>query len=189
MEKGEVKPDKSYCEFASGLPLMNVDRIHHDNVHGFAVTDDNELFGRFILEINQAGLNWTLILKKEANFRQAYSGYDVSRIALYGEADRHRLLADGGIVRNRRKIDAIIYNAGVVLALQQEYGSFKAWLDQHHPKELTSWIRLFKETFRFTGPEIVNEWLMSTGYIEGAHQKDCPVYKQVVESRPMWLKH
>lgn len=180
--------NQTYCEFARHLPLINVDRIHHDNVYGYAVTDDNELFGRFILEINQAGLNWTLMLKKETNFRRAYSGFDVSLIAAYGDADRRRLLSDAGIVRNRRKIDAIIHNAGVVMALKQEYGSFKAWLDMHHPQELQSWIKIFKKTFRFTGPEIVNEWLMSTGYIEGAHQDDCPVYNKVIESRPMWIK-
>ena len=182
-------PDISYCEFANDLPLDNVDRIHHDTVHGFAVHDDNELFGRLILEINQAGLNWTLILKKERNFRHAYSGFDVGCIALYGNADRRRLLGDAGIVRNRRKIEAIIHNAGVVMAMKEEYGSFRAWLDQHHPLDLQSWIRLFKKTFRFTGPEIVNEWLMSTGYITGAHQPDCPVYEKVIESRPMWLVH
>ncbi len=180
-------PDISYCEFANGLPLKNVDRIHHDTVHGFAVHDDNELFGRLILEINQAGLNWTLILKKEAGFRRAYDGFEVGRIALYGDSDRLRLLADAGIVRNRRKIEAIIHNAGVVMALKQKHGSFKAWLDGHHPLELPSWIKLFKTTFRFTGPEIVNEWLMSTGYIEGAHKPGCPVYKRVIASRPMWL--
>ncbi len=179
----------SYCEITRNLPASDVNRLHHDKVHGFSVSDDNELFGRLILEINQAGLSWTLILKKELNFRRAFSGFDVGCIALYDDADIQRLLANAGIVRNRRKIEAIIHNAGVVMAMKQEHGSFKAWLDQHHPMELRSWIRLFKKTFRFTGPEIVNEWLMSTGYMPGAHQPDCPVYDKVIESRPMWLVH
>lgn len=185
----QIKPPLvSYCEQVRNLPPGDPDRKHHDHVHGFAVEDDNELFGRLIMEINQAGLNWTLILKKEENFRRAFEGFDISKVAAYGEAERLRLLSDAGIIRNRRKVDAVIHNAGVIRELQQEYGSFKSWLDHQHPMALDGWVRLFKKTFRFTGPEIVNEWLMSTGYLPGAHMEDCPVYNKVISSDPLWMK-
>ncbi len=176
----------SYCEKVRHLPEYHVDRIHHDKVHGFAVRDDNTLFGRLILEINQAGLSWTLMLKKQENFRRAFDGFDVARVAGYSLADRERLLSDSGIVRNRRKVDAVIHNAGVITEIQQEFGSFKNWLDIHHPKELKQWTALFRKTFKFTGPEIVNEFLMSTGYLPGAHSPDCPVYSKVLLSGPVW---
>ena len=184
----QIKPPPvSYCEQVRALPPDNVDRKHHDHVHGFAVKDDNELFGRLVMEINQAGLNWTLILKKEKNFREAFEGFDISKVAAYTEADRLRLLSDAGIIRNRRKVDAVIYNAQVIHGLQKEYGSFRSWLDRQHPMDLTGWVRLCRKTFRFTGPEIVNEWLMSTGYLPGAHEEDCPVYDKVISSEPRWL--
>jgi DNA-3-methyladenine glycosylase I len=182
-----VKP-KTYCEFTRQLDRKDVNRVHHDQVHGFAVTDDNELFGRLLMEINQAGLSWTTILRKQENLRKAYGNYCVEHVATYGEQDRQRLLSDSGIIRNRLKIDAAIYNAGVILQLQQQYGSFKNWLDHHHPKALEDWVKVFKKTFRFTGKEIVNEFLMSTGYLPGAHTEDCPLFKKVIRSRPMWYQ-
>ncbi len=178
----------TYCEKARNLEKVHLDRIHHDTVHGFAVNDDNELFGRLILEINQAGLSWLLMLKKQDNFKKAFSDFDVSAVSEYGESDRRRLLSDAGIVRNRVKIDSVIHNAAVIRKLQKEHTSFKAWLDRHHPRKPEEWTRLFKNTFRFMGPEIVNEFLMSTGYLPGAHNSDCPVYGKVILSGPMWLK-
>ncbi len=178
---------QTYCEKARNLDENHVDRIHHDHVHGFSVRDDNELLGRLILEINQAGLSWNLMLKKQDNFRRAFDGFDIATVAGYGEPERQRLLNDAGIIRNRRKIDAVIHNASVIRSLQVEFGSFKDWLDSHHPRALESWMKLFKQTFHFTGPEIVNEFLMSTGYLPGAHTDDCPVYPEVIRSEPMWL--
>jgi DNA-3-methyladenine glycosylase I len=176
----------SYCEFVNHLPSDNPHRMHHDMVHGYSVTDDNELFARLILEINQAGLSWLTILKKEKNFRRAYSGFDVSTVASYDNKERARLLSDAGIIRNRLKVDAAIHNARVIVGLQHEYGSFKAWLDNHHPKSREEWTKLFRTTFRFTGGEIVNEFMMSTGYLEGAHIITCPVYEKVLKTSPKW---
>jgi DNA-3-methyladenine glycosylase I len=98
------------------------------------------------------------------------------------------LLNDAGIIRNRLKVDAAIHNANVILALQEEYGSFKNWLDYHHPKTKEEWVRLFKKTFRFTGGEITNEFLLSTGYLEGAHHPNCPIYKKALDLQPAWLQ-
>lgn len=180
----------SYC---SAIETMQEERkalhkAYHDKLYGFPIHDDNELFCRLILEINQAGLSWETILKKEAAFRRAYHNFNIKKIASYTDNDRQRLLNDAGIIRNRLKIDAAIENARTVLALQKEYGSFEKWLQHHHPKPKEDWVKLFKKTFRFTGGEIVNEFLVSIGYLPGAHAENCKVYKVVLKSKPMWLK-
>ncbi len=165
---------------------LDPNKHYHDHQYGFPIADDNALFGRLLLEINQAGLSWTLMLKKQAHFQAAYAGFDIAAVAAFDEADRARLLADAGIVRNRLKVNAAIHNAQQILHLQQQYGSFKAWLDAHHPRALPEWVKLFKKQFKFVGGEIVNEFLMSTGYLPGAHSPDCPVYAQVAAANPPW---
>ena len=173
----------SYCEFAATSPLH---KPYHDLEHGFHVREDSALFERLVLEINQAGLSWSTILKKRDAFRRAYDGFDVDRVAAYVESDRSRLLNDAGVVRNRLKVNAAIENARRVVRLRDEAGSFAAWLNQHHPLKREDWVKLFKRTFLFTGGEIVNEFLTSTGYLPGAHQRDCPVYEKVLASNPPW---
>jgi DNA-3-methyladenine glycosylase I len=161
---------------------------YHDQHYGFPIHDDNELFGRLLLEINQAGLSWETILKKEASFRKAYSDFDIAKVAGYDDNDRQRLLNDAGIIRNRLKVNAAIENAKTIIGLQEEFGSFEKWLACHHPLPITEWVKLFKKTFRFTGGEIVNEFLMSIGYLRGAHSETCPIYSQVLKHSPMWAK-
>lgn len=160
---------------------------YHDNHYGFPIHNDNELFGRLIMEINQAGLSWETILKKEKSFRKAYSYFDIKKVAAYTQKDRERLLNDAGIIRNKLKVNAAIENANTILALQKEFGSFEKWLDQHHPKTKEEWVKIFKKTFRFTGGEIVNEFLMSTAYLQGAHSESCPIHQKTIERKPMWL--
>lgn len=172
-----------YCNFAPGHPFHGP---YHDHEYGFPLRDDAGLLERLALEINQAGLSWLTILKKREAFRRAFEGFDPERVAAYGEAERARLLSDAGIVRNRQKIDAVIHNAGVVLRLRESHGSFASWLDAHHPRSKEEWVRLFKKTFRFVGGEIVGEFLMSTGYLPGAHHPDCPVYQKVVAAGAPW---
>jgi DNA-3-methyladenine glycosylase I len=178
----------SYCEFVASTDDDNVHRHYHDKEYGFPIEEDNLLFARLILEINQAGLSWTTILNKKDNFFKAYHQFDINRVAKYGDKDRLRLLSDAGIIRNRLKIDAAIENAKTIIKLQKEFGSFKLWIDEHHPKEKDEWVKLFKSTFRFTGGEIVNEFLMSTGYLPGAHVTTCTVYKKVLKHKPVWVK-
>ena len=180
----------TYCEFANQLPdnTDNPNKHYHDHAYGFPIENDNELFGRLVLEINQAGLSWTLMLKKQKAFQAAYSGFDIAKVAAYTEADRERLLTDAGIVRNKLKVNAAIHNAQQILALQAEHGSFKQWLDAHHPRSKEEWVKLFKKQFKFVGGEIVNEFLMSTGYLKGAHSEDCPVYAEVLKRQPQWAK-
>ncbi|MDO4776490.1 MAG: DNA-3-methyladenine glycosylase I [Cardiobacteriaceae bacterium] len=180
----------SYCRFANALPPGSTDpnKHYHDHEYGFPLEDDNALFGRLLLEINQAGLSWTLMLKKQENFRASYSGFDIAAVAAYDDSDRARLLADTGIVRNRLKINAAIHNAQQILRLQHEYGSFKAWLDAQHPLLLPQWLKAFKkQQFKFIGGEIIGEFLMSCGYLPGAHSADCPMYPRILAANPPWL--
>jgi DNA-3-methyladenine glycosylase I len=178
----------TYCDYCNAHPEDTYNRIYHDTQYGFPLKDDNLLFERLILEINQAGLSWITILKKADNFRKAYHGFDVDRIAKYGEKDRARLLADPGIIRNRLKVNAAIVNAQKIVELRKEYGSFKGWLDANRHLTKEEWIKLFRKTFVFTGGEIVNEFLMSTGYLAGAHEESCPIYKKVASLRPAWMQ-
>jgi len=180
----------SYC---SAIETMTEEKkalhkAYHDHLYGFPIHDDNELFCRLVLEINQAGLSWETILKKEAGFRKAYHNFNLKKVAAYTEADRERLMNDAGIIRNRLKINAAIENAKTILQLQKEHGSFEQWLELHHPKTKEEWVKLFKKTFRFTGGEIVNEFLMSIGYLPGAHTADCSIYSKIAKTKPMWMK-
>jgi DNA-3-methyladenine glycosylase I len=169
----------SYCDYVSQLPKDNLHRIYHDTAYGVAIESDDELFERLVLEINQAGLSWNTILNKQQNFKKAFHNFAIKKVAKYGDADRARLLSDAGIIRNRLKVDAAIHNANVILGLQKEHGSFKKWLDMHKGQSKEEWVKLFKKTFRFTGGEIVGEFLMSTGYLPGAHVQSCKFYKKV----------
>ena len=180
----------SYC---TAIEAMNGDRkalhkAYHDLQYGFPIHDDNELFGRLILEINQAGLSWETILKKEKDFRNAYHNFNIKKVEAYTEADKERLMADAGIIRNRLKINAATENAKAILELQKQYGSFEKWLLANHPNTKENWVKLFKKTFRFTGGEIVNEFLMSIGYLPGAHEQNCAVYKKIQKEKPKWME-
>ena len=187
-EKSKIKQNMSYCTFISSLKPgeQTVHKIYHDTQYGFPIDDDNELFCRLILEINQAGLSWTTILNKQKGFRKAYHNFNIKKVAAYKEKDFARLMNDAGIIRNRLKINAAIENAKTIITLQKEFGSFKNWLAHHHPKNKEEWTKLFKITFRFTGGEIVNEFLVSAGYLPNAHDKDCPVFKKVSKAKPAW---
>lgn len=179
----------SYCAYIETMQPEDRKALHknyHDNLYGFPLHDDNELFGRLIMEINQAGLSWETILKKEKSFRKAYNDFSIKKVAVYTEKDKARLLADAGIIRNRLKINAAIENAKTILDLQKEFGSFEKWLVSHHPKTKEEWVKLFKKTFKFTGGEIVGEFLMSIGYLPGAHIVDCPIQQRILQQNPMW---
>jgi len=178
----------SYCDYCKNLPADNHHRIYHDFHYGFPIAEDNELFGRLILEINQAGLSWDIILKKQEAFREAYSGFSIEAVASYTEADRERLLANPGIIRNRLKINAAIHNAAVILELKEEYGSFKKWIEHYHPRKKEEWVKIFKKTFKFTGGEIVNEFLMSTGYLPGAHVESCSFFREHIKQTGLIYK-
>lgn len=174
----------SYCDFAPGHPVHGP---YHDSEYGFPQRGEAALFERLVLEINQAGLSWETILKKRDGFRAAYGGFDVDTVAGYGARDVKRLLADAGIIRNRLKVDAAIHNAKVIQGLRASHGSFVKWLDAQHPLSKAEWVKVFKKTFRFTGGEITGEFLMSLGYLPGAHRADCPAMKRIARLKPKWM--
>jgi DNA-3-methyladenine glycosylase I len=169
----------SYCDIAPGHPEHGP---YHDREYGFPLTGDDALFERLVLEINQAGLSWLTILKKRDAFRDAFRGFELARVARFNDRDRARLLADEGIIRNRLKVEAAIENAKRIRAL----GSFSNWLDAHHPRTKDEWVKLFKKTFVFTGGEITSSFLMSIGYLPGAHEEWCPVYAKILRKKPRW---
>jgi len=178
----------TYCDYVQGKGKDTVHRAYHDLEYGFPIDDDNLLFARLVLEINQAGLSWETILKKKDNFFKAFDDFNIDKVARYSEKKKEKLMQDAGIIRNRLKIEAAVHNAKQIQIIQKEIGSFKKWLDHHHPRTKEEWVKLFKTTFRFTGGEIVNEFLMSAGYLPGAHAVTCPVYKKVMKKKPKWAE-
>ncbi len=181
-------PKRSYCEAVWQMEPGNVHIHYHDYEYGFPIHNDNELFARLVLEINQAGLSWLTILKKKDNFYAAFDGFEIEKVSRYTDKKIARLLQDEGIIRNRLKVNAAIENAKRIRQIQKESGSFQQWLQDHHPLRKEEWVKLFKKTFLFTGGEIVHSFLMSIGYLPGAHIETCPVYKKILKQKPAWLK-
>jgi DNA-3-methyladenine glycosylase I len=174
-----------YCDVAPGHPFHGP---YHDQEYGFPLTDERALFERLCLEIFQAGLSWLIVLKKRPSMVAAFDGFDVDKVAAYGEAEMMRLLGDAGIIRNRRKLEAIVENARRLQVLREREGSFAAWIERHHPLTKDGWVMLFKANFRFMGGEVVNEFLMSIGYLPGSHRADCPVRLRLNELDVPWKK-
>ena len=175
----------AYCLAAPSHPWHGP---YHELEYGFPATDEAVLFERLALEINQAGLSWLTVLQKRAAFRAAFADFEVDRVAGFGPVEFERLMADPGIVRNRLKIEAVIANARRIQELRHSHGSFEGWLEAHHPKAPDEWTRIFRQNFRFTGGLIVGEFLMSLGYLPGAHEPDCPVYHRILALAPPWAR-
>ena len=169
----------SYCDHAPNHPIHGP---YHDKEYGFRSTNERVLFERLCLEIMQAGLSWELVLKRRKGMNKAFDRFYVNKVAAYKAKDVQRLLRDPTIIRNRLKVRAIIENAKRVQALRKTHGGFSKWLDAHHPQPKEAWVKLFRKTFLFTGGEIVGEFLMSLGYLPGAHRKTCGVYKTAAKS-------
>ncbi len=165
-----------YCKAAKNHPVHGP---YHDDEYGFPLKSEAALFERLCLEIFQAGLSWEIVLKKRKGLMKAFHGFRVSRVAVYKALDIRRLMADESIIRNRRKIEAVIENAKRVRKLRKEYGSFATFIARHHPRTHGEWVKLFKQHFVFMGGEIVNEFLMSIAYLPGAHHPNCPVHRRI----------
>lgn len=174
----------NYCDIAPGHPWHGP---YHDREYGFPQTDDAVLFERLAMEINQAGLSWLTVLKKRRAFYRAFDSFDLDRVARYGQRERARLLVDAGIIRNRRKIDAVIENARRLRRIRDDYGALAVWLQAHHPLSEADWVILFRTHLVFMGPEVVREFLLSIGYLPGAHVPACPVYQAIAKLGPPWM--
>jgi len=118
-------PAKRSCKWPSDDPLMIE---YHDREWGVPVHDDRKQFEFLILEGAQAGLSWRTVLRKREAYRAAFAAFDPEKVARFGARDVRRLLGDAGIIRNRLKIAAAIKNAGAFLAVQEEFGSFDAYI-------------------------------------------------------------
>jgi DNA-3-methyladenine glycosylase I len=169
------------CAWAGEDPLM-ID--YHDVVWGVPVHDDQQLFEFLILEGAQAGLSWSTILKKRENYRRAFCELDPTVVAHFDDQDLVRLMADAGIVRNRLKIRSAIENAKAFLQVQQEFGSFDAFIwqfvdgapIQNHwetlaevpaqtPESVQMSKALKKRGFRFVGPTICYALMQAVGMV------------------------
>jgi DNA-3-methyladenine glycosylase I len=172
---------------------------YHDEEWGVPSHDDVHLFEMLILEGAQAGLSWSTILKKRENYRAAYDGFDPRKVARYGAADRKRLLADAGIVRNKLKVEASIKNAIAFLQVQKEFGSFAtyAWsfvggtpivnaresIRDIPPRtdESDAFSKaLLKRGFKFVGSTILYAFMQATGMVND-HEVGCYRYKPTVK--------
>jgi DNA-3-methyladenine glycosylase I len=174
-------------------PLMVA---YHDDEWGTPVDDDVELFERLALESFQAGLSWSTILRKREAFRTAFRGFDPAVVATFGRADRDRLMADAGIVRNGAKVDATVGNARAFLATADEAGSFAAYLAGQVPPpplRVPATARagdipattpasdalsrdLRTRGFRFVGSTIVYAFMQSIGLVDD-HLPGCFRYR------------
>lgn len=186
------------CAWCGQDPLY----VHyHDSEWGVPVRDERELFERLILEGAQAGLAWITILRKRDGYRRAFDGFDAERIAHYGEAERARLMADAGIVRNRLKIDATIGNARALLAMHERGESLAdlLWDAVDGQPMVNHWRRmaecpgstplsdalskeLARKGFRFVGSTIVYAWMQSVGVVND-HLVDCFRHRELI--RPL----
>ena len=160
---------------------------YHDNEWGVPVHDDRKLFELLLLEAFQAGLSWACVLNKRNAFRQAFDGFDPEKIASYGKDKTDALAADPGIIRNRKKIEAAVKNAGVFLAIQKEFGSFDAYLRsftdgavvcESYALRTTSPLSdalskdLKKRGMSFVGSTVLYSYLQAVGVING-HGEEC----------------
>jgi len=179
----------SYCKAIQSNKLTELHQNYHDTTYGFPCQTDDELFGKMLLEMNQAGLSWDIVLKKKGTIREAYADFDIAKVAQFDEAKVEQLLQNPGIIRMRAKIHAAIFNGRVIVELQKSHGSFKAWLNEQSPKPAEEWIKLFKKTFKFMGKETTKEFLMASGYLKGAHDDDCPIQKMIIKQKPKWLTY
>lgn len=173
-----------YCQIARHHP---VHRRYHDNEYGFPQDAETVLFERLVLEINQAGLSWLTILNKRENLRHAYAAFDVDRVAAMQTLEIDLLMQNAGIIRQRKKIEAVITNARVIQSFRNSHGGFYHWLRCHHPQSEQQWVTLFRSVFHFTGPQITREFLMSIGFLPGAHDPSCPIYSTIEMLKPAWM--
>lgn len=174
----------SYCDIAPGHPFHGP---YHDLEYGFPTTCETVLFERLCLEIFQAGLSWELMLKRRAGLNDAFAGFDVDTLAQWTGEDVTRLLGDVRIIRNRRKVEAVLENARRVQRLRQTDGGFAAWIKANSPKTKADWVKTFKARFVFTGPEVVGEFLMSISVLPGAHLESCPAYTRIKDLPNPWV--
>ena len=189
----------SSCDWGFSFEAM---KTYHDTEWGIPLHDDQKQFEFLMMEAMQCGLSWDLMIKKREIFRSCFDGFDFDRIAAYDEADVDRIMNTEGMIRSRRKIEAIINNAKCFQQIRKEYGSFDQWLWSFSGGKTILYIghekgsipvsnglsdqiarELKKRGFKFLGTVTVYSHLQACGIIND-HSKDCPCYKYIVENYP-----
>jgi DNA-3-methyladenine glycosylase I len=188
MSPADAPPPKSYCDVAPSDPWHGP---YHEREYGFPIADEQALFERLVLEINQAGLSWLTILKKREHYRRAFSGFDPAKVAAYRPAKVRALLADPGIVRNRLKVEGAVKNARAFLALGDEPGGADTFLWHFvggrprrnawkHGREVPATTpesdamsrELKRRGFTFVGSTICYAFMQATGMVND-HTQPC----------------
>lgn len=188
------------CWWHGGLPDY---KLYHDTEWGLPMADDTRLFEKICLEGFQSGLSWLTILRKRENFRHAFAGFDMVKVAAFGEEDVARLLEDAGIVRHRKKIESTINNARQALTMQEQYGSLAAYFWAHEPGEderpdvcsydalrtlgkTETSTRISKDLkkrgWSFVGPTTVYAFMQAMGLVND-HLEGCSCRASVLEKR------
>ncbi|GAB4189565.1 MAG: DNA-3-methyladenine glycosylase I [Thalassobaculales bacterium] len=195
MDRTIIGPDgRARCRWCGAAPAF---LDYHDREWGFPVADDRRLFEKLCLEGFQSGLSWRTILEKRENFRAAFHGFEIDRIAAFTEADVARLLADKGIVRHRGKIEAVVNNARRAQELVRQEGSLAAYLWRHEPAaadlpppqsastspaSVALSRDLLKRGWKFVGPTTVYAFMQAMGLIND-HVEDCVIRAEVAAAR------
>ncbi len=195
MDRTIIGPDgRARCRWCGAAPAF---LDYHDREWGFPVADDRRLFEKLCLEGFQSGLSWRTILEKRENFRAAFHGFEIERIAAFTEADVARLLADKGIVRHRGKIEAVVNNARRAQELVRQEGSLAAYLWRHEPAaadlpppqsastspaSVALSRDLLKRGWKFVGPTTVYAFMQAMGLIND-HVEDCVIRAEVAAAR------
>lgn len=191
---------KRRCWWCAGIPEYE---MYHDEEWGRPVGDDRLLFEKLTLEVFQSGLSWLTILKKRDNFKKAFSGFDIAKVARFTKRDVARLMKDEGIVRHKGKIEAAITNARKIRLLQKEFGSFAAFIwmfepdDKELPRELnfeiltnmaktTQSVALSRELkrrgFSYVGPTTMYALMQAAGIVND-HLDNCHVCTAIERER------
>jgi DNA-3-methyladenine glycosylase I len=188
---------KPRCGWSAATPEY---LAYHDTEWGFPVADDRRLFEKLSLEGFQSGLSWRTILAKRENFRAAFHGFDVDRIARFTERDVERLLQDAGIVRHRGKIEAVINNARRARELIAEEGSLAAFIWRYEPsrpqspeprstspESIALSTELKRRGWRFVGPTTVYAFMQAMGLVND-HAKGCVIHPEVERARATFAR-
>lgn len=180
-----VKKALSYCEIASNDDDL---KDHHQYEHGFSCRNTAKIFEYLMLEIMMAGLSWKMIIRKRKAFQEAFASFDPYIVAKYNNDKVEELMQNTNIIRSNRKILATIHNAKAIVNIEKQGISFAEWLDSHHPLPVEDWLKLLKNDFKFIGLETVKEFLTGIGYLSGAHEQSCPIFKKALATNPPYKK-
>ncbi len=160
---------KTRCRWAATDPVL---AAYHDEEWGEPPVGEAGWFERLSLEVFQAGLSWRTVLAKRDGFRRAFHDFEPKLVAAFTSKDVAGILRDAGIVRNRAKVLATIDNAKTVSALATAHGSFADWANAQ-PEGLQEQQRIYRQTFQFASPQVVEAFLQSVGRIEPPHEPGC----------------